>query len=131
MTSQKNQRERYPTDITDEQWKIIEPLFPTAKFGGRPRTIDIREIVNAILYLLKSGCDWRLLPHDFPNWKTVYEYFRNWKLDGTWKKIHEELREKVRVKAHKKPQPSAGVIDSQSVKTSKKGEFVAIMLARK
>lgn len=131
MTSQKNQRERYSTDLTDEQWQIIEPLFPLAKFGGRPRKIDIREIVNAILYLLKSGCDWRLLPHDFPNWKTVYEYFRNWKLDGTWKKIHEELRAKVRIKAKKKPEPSAGVIDSQSVKTSKKGEFVAMTLARK
>src|SRR5918999_735293 len=110
-------RARYPTDLTDKQWKIIEPLIPKAKQGGRHREVDIREIVNAIFYLLKAGCEWRMLPYDFPNWKTVYDYFRIWKKDGTWKKIHDTLRAKVRMKAKKQPEPSAGIIDSQSVKT--------------
>ena len=125
------QRARYPTDLTDKQWKIIEPFIPKAKPGGRRREIDIREITNAIFYILKAGCEWRMLPHDFPNWKTVYDYFRTWKREGTWKKIHDALRDKVRVKAKKKTGPTAGIIDSQSVKTGKKGEFVAMMLGKR
>lgn len=124
-------RESYPTDLMDEQWKMVEPMLPKGKEGGRERSIDIREILNAVFYVVRSGCDWRMLPHDFPKWKTVYHYFRAWKKDGTWKRVHDRLREKVRLKAGKKKQPSAGIIDSQSVKTTEKKGFVALMLGRK
>ncbi len=132
MKSQKSiKRKSYPSDLTAKQWRIIAPLIPEAKLGGRPRNADILEVINGVFYILKSGCDWRMLPHDFPQHQTVYEYFRNWKQDGTWKKIHDSLRGKVRKKAGKKAQPSAGIIDSQSVKTTKKGGFVALTLARR
>lgn len=126
-----NKQRKYATDLTDEQWQVVAPLIPPAKSGGRERKIDIREIINAIFYLLKSGCQWRMIPNDFPKWQTVYDYFRKWKKDGTWKKIHDNLRDKVRLKAGKKKQPTAGIIDSQSVKTSKKGRFVAMTLVKK
>lgn len=124
-------RNPYPSDLTDKQWQIIQPLIPKAKQGGRERTTDMREVLNAVFYVLKSGCDWRMLPHDFPKWQTVYDYFSDWKADGTWKKIHDKLRDKVRLKAGKKKQPTAGIIDSQSVKTAEKGGFVGMMLVRK
>lgn len=124
-------RNSYPSDLTDKQWQIIQPLIPKAKPGGRERTTDTREVLNAVFYVLKSGCDWRMLPHDFPKWQTVYDYFSDWKTDGTWKKIHDKLRDKVRLKAGKKKQPTAGIIDSQSVKTAEKGGFVGMMLVRK
>jgi len=122
---------KYETDLTDEQWQIIAPLIPSAKPGEREREIDIREVINAIFYLLKSGCQWRMIPNDFPKWQTVYDYFSKRKKDGTWKKIHDKLRDKVRLKAGKKKQPTAGIIDSQSVKTAKKGGFVAMTLVKK
>lgn len=132
MKQQKSiKRKSYPSDLTDKQWKIIAPLIPPPKWGGRPREADMREIINAVIYLVKSGCDWRMLPHDFPKWDLVYHYFRDWKNDGTWKKIHDSLRGKVRKKVGKKAQPSAGIIDSQSVKTTKKGGFVALTLVKK
>lgn len=129
------QRTSYPTDLTDRQWGIIVPLIPPAKsndtVGGKERTADMREVLNAIFYLLRSGCSWRMLPHDFPKWRTVRHYFDIWQKDGTWKKIHNVLRDKVRVKAGKKKQPTAGIIDSQSVKTVEKGGFVAMTLVKK
>ena len=131
MQNQNKKQESYPTDLTDKQWEIIAPLIPPAKPGGRERETDIREIINAIFYLLKSGCQWRMLPQDFPKWQTVYDYFRKWKKNGTWKKIHDKLRDKVRLKSGKKKQPTAGIIDSQTVKTAKKGGFVAMMLVKK
>ena len=124
-------REPYSTDLTDTQWKLASPLLPGAKGGGRERTTDMREVLNAIFYVVKSGCDWRMLPHDLPKWKTVHHYFRIWTKDGTWKKIHDSLRGKVRRKAGKKTQPTAAILDSQSVKTTEKRGFVGMMLVRK
>lgn len=117
--------------MSDTEWTVIAALLPPSNSRGRPREIDLREIINAIMYLLKSGCTWRLLPNDFPAWEKVYYYFQKWKKDGTWKNIHDTLREKVRINAGKKSQPTAGIIDSQSVKTVKKGDLVAMMLARR
>ena len=131
MQNQNRKKKKYETDLTDEQWQVIAPTIPKPKPGGRPRTIDIREVIDAVFYLLKSGCTWRLLPNDFPSWRIVYHYFSIWKKDGTWKKIHDKLRDKVRLQAGKKKQPTAGIIDSQSVKTAKKGGFVAMMLVKK
>jgi len=101
----------------------IEPLIPPPKPGGRPRTTDIREVFNAISYLLRSGCAWRMLPHEFPPWQTVYHYFRQWRKDGTWERIHEALRGQVREQVGREREPSAAILDSQSVKTTEKGGF--------
>ena len=126
-----NKRQAYPSDLTDEQWTILAPHIPPAKEGGREGTVDMREIVNGIFYLLVSGCSWRMLPHEFPNWKTVYHYFRTWQADGTWERLNSLLREQVRLDAGREATPSAGSIDSQSVKTSKKGAYAVGMAARK
>lgn len=131
MNKALDKREAYRSDLTNEQWRLLKHLLPKGKEGGRMRTTDIREVMNAIFYVLRSGCDWRMLPHDFPKWKTVHHYFRMWKQDGTWKKVHDVLREKVRKKAGRKKQPSAGIIDSQSVKTTEKRGFVALTLVKR
>jgi putative transposase len=111
-------RKPYPTDLSDAEWSYIEPHMPPAKELGRPRIHSPREILDAIFYVLRSGCQWRLLPHDFPRWPTVYDYFRKWRLDGTWEKINRAIRERLRVRLKRNPQPSAGIVDSQSVKTT-------------
>lgn len=111
----------YSTDLTDPQWKLIAPLLPKPARTGRPRTVTFREIVNGILYVVRGGCAWRLLPHDFPKWKTVYTYFRLWRIAGLWKEIHDMLRGKTRRHAGRKSTPSAAIVDSQSVKTTEKG----------
>lgn len=110
-----NKRQRYPTDLTDAEWQKIEPHLPAPKPGGRPRLHSIREILNAIFSIVRSGCTWRMLPHDLPPWKTVYHYFRLWRKDGTWEKINAALREEVRVAASREPEPSAAILDSQSI----------------
>lgn len=119
-------RRRYSTDLSDAEWRILEPLLPGERPGGRHRLYPIREIINAIQYVLRSGCAWRLMPHDLPHWRTAYEYFRIWKRDGTWVRIHDHLHEQLRIKMGRLAQPSAAVIDSQSIKTTEKGGLTAM-----
>lgn len=125
------ERKAYSSDLTDEQWALLEPLLPPAKPGGRPRSVDLREITNALLYLLRTGCPWRSLPHDLPPWGTVWAYFRRWRDDGTLDRLHDQLRDRVRTEADRDANPSALILDSQSVKTAEKGGRAAMTLARK
>ena len=111
-------RKAYQTDLSDAEWSCLEPHLPAPEANGRPRLHSPRKILDAILYVLKSGCAWRLLPHDFPPWKTVYHYFRSWRLDGTWERMHLALRKRMRVRLERDPQPSAAIVDSQSIKTT-------------
>lgn len=106
----------YPTDLTDRQWECIRKYIPLAKPGGRPRTLDMREVINAILYIVVGGCHWRMLPRSYPKWKSVYHYFREWRDDGTWQRIHDKLRAELRRKVGRDKQATAGCMDSQSVK---------------
>jgi transposase len=115
-------RQPYPTDLSDHEWALIKHFVPEAKPGGRPEDYPKREILNGIFSLLRSGCSWRMLPHDLPPWRIVYHSFRQWRQDGTWQLMHDLLRGDVRAATGKHRQPSAGIIDSQSVKTTEKGQ---------
>ena len=110
--------EAYPSDLNDAEWEMLEPLIPKAKPGGRPRRTNMRAVLNAIFYILRSGCPWRMLPHDFPPWKTVYHYFRQWRIDGVWEQINKALRIQLRKADGREAEPSAAILDSQSVKTT-------------
>lgn len=114
-------QEGYQTDLTDEQWALIRPMLPLAKSGGRPRTTDMRRVVDAVLYVVKTGCQWRNLPKDFPAWETVYWYFRKWRREGVIRRIHQSLVRKVRRSEGRSSYPTIAMIDSQSVKTGKTG----------
>jgi putative transposase len=109
---------RYPSDLTDEEWYLLEPHLPVPKKRGRPRLHSLREILDAVFYVLKSGCQWRMLPRDFPPWKTVFHYFRRWRIDGIWERMNRLLRRRLREKLGRDPEPSAGIVDSQSAKTT-------------
>ena len=109
---------RYPTDLSDDEWRCIRPHLPEPTGQGRPRLHGLRAILDAVFYVLKSGCPWRWLPRDFPPWKTVYDWFRRWRIDGTWKRLNTELRGRLRCRLGRDTSPSAGIVDSQSVKTT-------------
>ena len=114
-------RKSYPTDLTDAQWSVVKPHLPPPKTRGAPRTVNLREIMNALSYLARTGCQWRMLPHDLPPWQTVYEYFSHWRDDGTWEHMNREMRMDIRELEGRNAEPSAAILDSQSVKTTEMG----------
>jgi len=122
-------RLRYPSDLTDDEWAAISPLIPPAKRGGRKREVDMREVLNGIMYILSTGCGWRYVPRDLPPRSTLFDYFQRWEYDGTLHKIHYNLYQKCRGAADRKPSPTACIIDSQSVKSAEKGGPASIRKA--
>ncbi|MCX7841367.1 MAG: IS5 family transposase, partial [Anaerolineae bacterium] len=114
-------RKPYPSDLSDEEWAKLQPLLPSSKRGA-PRRVNLREVINALRYLARTGCQWRMLPHDLPSWETVYYYFSQWRDDGTWERLNCELRIQVRLSVGKDPEPTAAILDSQSVKATEMTE---------
>ena len=125
------EKKRYPSDLTNSEWEILELLLPPPKPRGRPRTVNLREVMNAICYVLRGGIPWRFLPKEFPPWQTVYHYFRLWRMDGTWEMLNTRLRKQVRRQSGREASPSAGVVDSQSAKTTERGDLADMMAVRR
>jgi putative transposase len=111
-------RKHYPSDLTDAQWECLEPFLPATPRTGRPREVSLRDILDGYWYLLRAGCSWRMIPHDLPPWPTIYSQIRRWKQAGIWQKIHDTVREEVRIDEGRPTEPSAAALDSQSVKTA-------------
>jgi len=122
---------RYPTDLTDAQWEVLAPLIPPPKRGGRPRRVEMRHVLDALFYIDRTGCQWRMLPREYPSWKTVYWYFTRWQDDGTWERITDALRRQLRRKLGREAEPSAAILDSQSVKATQKGAVAATTRTRR
>ena len=123
-------RKAYPSDLSDKEWEVIQPLLPAAKGFGHPRTVDLREILNAIFYVHRSGCQWEMLPHDLPHHGTVYKYFQKWERKGIWKQIHDQLRHKLRTQIGRAEKSTVAIADSQSVETTeKRGRSTALTVA--
>jgi putative transposase len=114
-------RQPYPSDLSDAEWAVLAPLVPAVHPGGRPRKHADRDLLDAMLYVLRGGIAWRALPHEYPTWQTVYHYFRLWRLDGSWERLNAHLCATTRVRAGRSPEPSAAILDSQSAKTTEKG----------
>ncbi len=132
MARKQRGRRAYASDLTDGQWAMLAPLIPEAEPGGRPRKASTRDLVNAILYFLRAGMAWRLLPHDLPPWQTVYYYLRRWKREGIWDRVHHAVVMADRERAGREPSPSAGILDSQSIRTAdQKGARKVTTRARK
>lgn len=130
MSKQKQSKKRYPSDLTDAQWDLLAPLFELSSTEPA-RIYPVREILNTIFYVNRTGCQWNFLPDSFPPWPAVYNQFRRWQKNGMWNKVHDTLRDKTRTTASRNPQPTAAVIDAQSTKTTEKGGLVAMMLVRR
>lgn len=120
----------YPSDVTDAQWDLLTPLFETS-ITEPSRVYVVRDVLNAIFYVNRTGCQWNFLPPNFPPWKAVYNQFKRWQKNGKWDKVHDTLRDRLRTTASRNPQPTAAVIDAQSTKTTEKGDLVAMTLVRK
>ncbi len=131
MCDQHQGRLRYSSDLSIDEWQYLKPLVPAPKHGGRPAKYERLEILNAILYLVRTGCAWRLLPHDFPPWRIVYHYFSSWRRNGIWTQVHDALRTQVRIAEGREAEPSAAILDSQSVKTTEKGGSMGMTPAKK
>lgn len=124
-------RKPYLSDVTDAEWNLLEPLIPPVKPGGRPRSTEMREVVSGVFYALKGGIPWRMLPHEFPPWQTVYDDFNDWRKAGVWETLNASLREACRRREGREATPSAAIVDSQSVKTTQKGALGATTEARR
>jgi putative transposase len=125
-------RQAYPSDLSDAEWEILQPLLPKAKGFGHPVEVDFREILNGIFYVQRTGCQWEMLPHDLPPYSTVYRYFQKWQRSGTWQQMHDQIRETLRTKLGRAEQSSVAIADSQSVKTTeKRGRSMASMVAKR
>ena len=124
-------RKGYASDLTDKEWGYLQGLIPTSKPGGRPRKVDMREVMNGIFYVVRTGCQWGMLPHDFPPKGTVYHYFNTWRKNGTWEAINQVLRERYRTQIGREPTPSAAIMDSQTIKMTEKGGIEAMTGTRR